>query len=258
MRAQIASAGMPDAYIVDAVRTPVGRYAGALSSVRPDDLAARVIAAAVERTGLPGGEVEDVFFGCTNDAGEDNRNVARMALLIGGLPQEVPGVTVNRLCALRPRGGEPGARARSWPATATWRSRGGVESMTRSPFVMLEARARLPARRHEPGGHHAGLALREPAHGGALLDRLDGRDRRERRRALRRVARGPGRVRARVAQARGGRRRGRPLRRRARDGRRSAAQGPPGDRPLRRGPAPRHHAREPRQAAARCSARAAP
>ena len=90
---------MPDAYIVDAVRTPVGRYAGALSSVRPDDLAARVIAAAVERTGLPGGDVEDVFFGCTNAAGEDNRNVARMALLIGGLPQEVPGVTVNRLCA---------------------------------------------------------------------------------------------------------------------------------------------------------------
>src|SRR5919201_6117098 len=90
---------MGEALIVDAVRTPIGRFGGALSTVRPDDLAARVIEAAVERTGLPSDEVDDVFFGCTNGAGEDNRNVARMASLLAGLPVEIPGVTVNRLCA---------------------------------------------------------------------------------------------------------------------------------------------------------------
>ena len=90
---------MPEAVIVGAVRTPIGRYGGVLSTVRPDDLAARVIEAAVERTGLPVEEVDDVVLGCTNAAGEDNRNVARMALLLAGLPVEVPGVTVNRLCA---------------------------------------------------------------------------------------------------------------------------------------------------------------
>src|SRR5919199_3709356 len=90
---------MPEALICDAVRTPVGRYAGVLSTVRPDDLAARVIAAARERARLPVERVDDVIFGCTNGAGEDNRNVARMSLLLAGLPQEVPGATVNRLCA---------------------------------------------------------------------------------------------------------------------------------------------------------------
>ena len=86
-----------EALICDAVRTPVGRYGGVLSTVRPDDLAARVIEAAVERNGLPTEQVEDVIFGCTNNAGEDNRNVARMGLLLAGLPVEVPGATVNRL-----------------------------------------------------------------------------------------------------------------------------------------------------------------
>src|SRR5437667_3980642 len=88
-----------EAVIVDAVRTPIGRYAGVLSTVRPDDLAARVVEAAVERGDLPVDAVDDVVFGCTNAAGEDNRNVARMATLLAGLPVEVPGVTVNRLCA---------------------------------------------------------------------------------------------------------------------------------------------------------------
>ena len=82
-----------------AVRTPVGRYGGALSDVRPDDLAATAIAAAVERAGVPPDELEDVYFGCANQAGEDNRNVARMAAILAGLPERVAGVTVNRLCA---------------------------------------------------------------------------------------------------------------------------------------------------------------
>ena len=90
---------MTNAWIVDALRTPIGRYGGELATVRPDDLAARVIAAAVERNGIDGSSIEDVYFGCTNGAGEDNRNVARMGTLLAGLPVEVPAVTVNRLCA---------------------------------------------------------------------------------------------------------------------------------------------------------------
>jgi 3-oxoadipyl-CoA thiolase len=132
-----------DAVIVDAVRTPIGRYGGALSSVRPDDLAARAIEAAVERTGLPVGEVDDVILGCTNAAGEDNRNVARMALLLAGLPVEVPGVTVNRLCASGLEAVAQAARAiRCGDASLVLA--GGVESMSRSPFVMLKPERSLP------------------------------------------------------------------------------------------------------------------
>src|SRR5215216_2885423 len=87
-----------DAVIVDAVRTPIGRYGGALKDVRPDDLAALTIRAVIERTGIDPGLVEDVIFGCANQAGEDNRNVARMAALLAGLSTTVPGQTVNRLC----------------------------------------------------------------------------------------------------------------------------------------------------------------
>src|SRR6185312_9273266 len=134
---------MPDAYIVDAVRTPVGRYAGALSSVRPDDLAARVISAAAERTDLPKGDVEDVFFGCTNQAGEDNRNVARMASLIAGLPQEVPGVTVNRLCASGLEAVVQAARQIRL-GEADLVLAGGVESMSRAPLVMLKPERGFP------------------------------------------------------------------------------------------------------------------
>jgi 3-oxoadipyl-CoA thiolase len=132
-----------EALIVDAVRTPIGRYGGTLSSVRPDDLAARVIEAAVARTGLPKDEVDDVFFGCTNGQGEDNRNVARMASLLAGLPVEVPGVTVNRLCA-------SGLEAVSQAGRAVRLDdgdlvlAGGVESMSRSPFVMLKPERSFP------------------------------------------------------------------------------------------------------------------
>ena len=90
---------MPEAVIVDAIRTPVGRYGGALKDIRADDLAAHVIRALVERTGIDPESIDDVIFGCTNQAGEDNRNVARMALLLAGLPETIPGQTVNRLCA---------------------------------------------------------------------------------------------------------------------------------------------------------------
>ncbi|MBI3749582.1 MAG: 3-oxoadipyl-CoA thiolase, partial [Chloroflexi bacterium] len=87
-----------EAWIIEAVRTPVGRYGGALASVRPDDLAAAVLRAVVDRSGIEPSLIEDVILGCANQAGEDNRNVARMALLLAGLPVEAGGLTVNRLC----------------------------------------------------------------------------------------------------------------------------------------------------------------
>ena len=90
---------MGEAFIVDALRTPIGKYGGALAGVRPDDLAAHVIGAAVERNGIDPAAVDDVIFGDANQAGEDNRNVARMGALLAGLPVEIPGATVNRLCA---------------------------------------------------------------------------------------------------------------------------------------------------------------
>src|SRR2546423_11981251 len=90
---------MSRAVILSAVRTPVGRYGGELAGIRPDDLAAHAIRAAVERAAVPPDAIEDVYFGCANQAGEDNRNVARMAGLLAGLPDSVAGVTLNRLCA---------------------------------------------------------------------------------------------------------------------------------------------------------------
>jgi 3-oxoadipyl-CoA thiolase len=127
-----------EAWIVDAVRTPIGRYGGALATVRPDDLAAIVIRAIVERTSIDPALVEDVVFGCANQAGEDNRNVARMAALLAGLPVEVAGQTVNRLCG-------SGLQAVNTAAHAIGAGdgdvfiAGGVESMTRAPYVMLKA-----------------------------------------------------------------------------------------------------------------------
>jgi 3-oxoadipyl-CoA thiolase len=132
-----------NAVIVDALRTPVGRYGGVLSTVRPDDLAAHVIAAAVERNDLPPDSIDDVFFGCTNQAGEDNRNVARMALLLAGLPVEVPGATVNRLCASGLEAVNQAARAVS-VGEGDLLLGGGVESMSRSPFAMLKPERGLP------------------------------------------------------------------------------------------------------------------
>jgi 3-oxoadipyl-CoA thiolase len=134
---------MPEALIIDAVRTPIGRFGGALSTVRPDDLAARAIEAAVERNGLPVQEIDDVVFGCTNQAGEDNRNVARMGLLLAGLPVEVPGVTVNRLCASGLEAVNHAARA-VMIGEGDLMLAGGVESMSRAPWAMLKPERGFP------------------------------------------------------------------------------------------------------------------
>jgi len=123
-----------EAVILSAVRTPIGRYGGALSDVRPDDLAALVIKEAVERAGVPPVEIEDVYFGAANQAGEDNRDVARMAALLAGLPQSVAGVTVNRLCASGLSaivGAAHAIRAGDGELFVA----GGVESMSRAPLV---------------------------------------------------------------------------------------------------------------------------
>jgi 3-oxoadipyl-CoA thiolase len=129
--------------IVDALRTPIGRYGGALASVRPDDLAARVVEQAVARRGIDPATVEDVYMGCTNAAGEDNRDVARMAALLAGLPVEVPGVTVNRLCASGLEAVNQAGRAIA-VGDADLLLAGGVESMSRSPFVALKPERSFP------------------------------------------------------------------------------------------------------------------
>ena len=134
---------MPDAVILDALRTPIGRYGGALATARPDDLAARVVEAAVERNGLDPSRVEDVYMGCTNQAGEDNRNVARMAALLAGLPVEVPGVTVNRLCASGLEAVNQAGRAIRL-GDAELLLAGGVESMSRAPLVTLKPERGFP------------------------------------------------------------------------------------------------------------------
>jgi len=128
---------VPRAVVLSAVRTPVGRYGGVLSAIRPDDLAATAIAAAVDRAGVDRGEIEDVYFGCANQAGEDNRNVARMAVLLAGLPESVAGVTLNRLCA-------SGLAAVVSACHAVVAGdgdvfvAGGVESMSRAPLAMAK------------------------------------------------------------------------------------------------------------------------
>jgi 3-oxoadipyl-CoA thiolase len=126
---------MPNVFIIDPIRTPVGKYGGALSSVRPDDLAAHVIASLVQRTAIPPEAIDDVIFGCSNQAGEDNRNVARMAALLAGLPETVPGVTVNRLCASSLEAVIQGTRAIQ-TGEAELIVAGGVESMSRAPYAM--------------------------------------------------------------------------------------------------------------------------
>jgi len=128
---------MTDALIIDAVRTPIGRYAGALSSVRPDDLAAHVVKSIVERTGIDPSLVDDVIFGCANGAGEDNRNVGRMAALLAGLPVTVAGQTVNRLCGSGLEAVRSAAHAIRAGEGRIFIS-GGVESMSRAPWVMLK------------------------------------------------------------------------------------------------------------------------
>lgn len=125
---------MPEAYLVEGVRTAVGRYGGALATVRPDDLAALVVKSIVERAGVPGDAIDEVIMGAANQAGEDNRNVARMAVLLAGLPDTLPGYTVNRLCASGMTAVANASQAiRAGDADLI--IAGGVESMTRAPWV---------------------------------------------------------------------------------------------------------------------------
>ncbi|NUR31986.1 MAG: 3-oxoadipyl-CoA thiolase, partial [Catenulispora sp.] len=132
-----------DVYLLDAVRTPFGRYGGALSGVRPDDLAAHVLTALSERTGLDPGEVDEVYLGAANQAGEDNRDVARMAALLAGWPTSVPGTTVNRLCG---SGLDAAMQASRTIAVgdASLVVAGGVEAMSRAPWVMLKPAKGFP------------------------------------------------------------------------------------------------------------------
>jgi acetyl-CoA acyltransferase len=139
----VAYGGINEAWIVGAVRTPIGRHGGALSSVRPDDLGALVLEALIERTGVPAGEVEDVFFGCANQAGEDNRDVARMSLLLAGFPEAVAGVTVNRLCGSGLDAVAQAARAVMLGEADVYVG-GGVESMSRAPWAVPKPERAFP------------------------------------------------------------------------------------------------------------------
>jgi acetyl-CoA acyltransferase len=132
-----------EAWIVGAVRTPIGRHGGALGAVRPDDLGAVALEALLERTGLPPEEVEDVYFGCANQAGEDNRNVARMSLLLAGLPETVSGATVNRLCGSGLEAVANAARAVMLGEADVYIG-GGVESMSRAPWAVPKPERAFP------------------------------------------------------------------------------------------------------------------
>jgi 3-oxoadipyl-CoA thiolase len=134
---------MPEAYVVDAIRTPVGSYRGALSGVRPDDLAAHTIRAVVERTGVDPERIADVYLGAANQSGEDNRDVARMAALLAGLPESVPGATVNRLCASGLEAINAASRAVKL-GEGDFYLAGGVESMSRAPWVVEKPERALP------------------------------------------------------------------------------------------------------------------
>jgi 3-oxoadipyl-CoA thiolase len=134
---------MPEAYVIDAIRTPMGSYRGALSGVRPDDLAAHTIRAVVERTGVDPERIADVYLGAANQSGEDNRDVARMAALLAGLPSSVPGATVNRLCASGLEAINAASRAVKL-GEGDFYLAGGVESMSRAPWVVEKPERALP------------------------------------------------------------------------------------------------------------------
>jgi 3-oxoadipyl-CoA thiolase len=148
---------LEQALIIDAVRTPMGRYGGVLAGVRPDDLAAHVVAAAVERNGLDPAEIADVYMGAANQAGEDNRDVARMAALLAGLPVETPGVTVNRLCASGLEAVNQASRALRLSEGDLYLA-GGTESMSRAPWVVPKPERGLP--RGEQTMHDTALGWR--------------------------------------------------------------------------------------------------
>ncbi|MDF2701220.1 MAG: Acetyl-CoA C-acetyltransferase [Rubrobacteraceae bacterium] len=135
--------GTNEAWIIGAVRTPIGRHGGALSTVRPDNLGAVALEALMERTGVPPSEVEDVYFGCANQAGEDNRDVARMSLLLAGFPETVAGATVNRLCGSGLEAVSQAARAVMLGEADAYVG-GGVESMSRAPYAVPKPERAFP------------------------------------------------------------------------------------------------------------------
>jgi acetyl-CoA acyltransferase len=139
---------MPTAYLVDALRTPIGKHGGALCAARPDDLGGLVIQKLLARTGAAPAAIDELYFGCANQAGEDNRNVARMALLLGGLPDSVPAVTVNRLCGSGLEAIIQGARMIQL-GEAHLVIAGGVESMTRAPWAMPKPSEAFPTGKSE-------------------------------------------------------------------------------------------------------------
>ena len=184
---------MTEAFICDAIRTPIGRYGGVLSGVRTDDLAALPIAALLQRNaGADWQAVDDVVFGCANQAGEDNRNLARMAALLAGLPVDVPGVTVNRLCGSGLDAVAIAARQiRSGEAELV--IAGGAESMSRAPYVLSKPDAAF-TRTQQMFDTTIGWRFVNPLMKAAVRHRLDAGDRRERRRRVRGLARRPGRL----------------------------------------------------------------
>src|ERR687894_1826026 len=135
--------GVKEAVIVGAVRTPLGKQGGVLSPVQPDDLAALVLEALMERTGVPPEEIEDVYMGCANGAGEDNRNVARMALLLAGFPVDVGGTTINRLCGSGLDAVANASRAIMLGEAHAYIG-AGVESMSRAPFALPKSERAFP------------------------------------------------------------------------------------------------------------------
>src|SRR5919199_1985767 len=135
--------GVTEAWIVEAVRTPIGKHGGALSPVRPDDLGALILENLMERTGIPPSEVEDVYMGCANQAGEDNRDVARMSLLLAGFPIEVAGATVNRLCGSGLEAVANAAKAIMLGEAHVYVG-GGVESMSRAPWAVPKPERAFP------------------------------------------------------------------------------------------------------------------
>src|SRR5215210_7106641 len=139
----MAYGGTNEAWIVGAVRTPIGRHGGSLSAVRPDDLGAVALAALIERNGVPPEEVEDVYFGCANQAGEDNRDVARMSLLLAGFPETVAGATVNRLCGSGLEAVASAARSVMLGEADAYVG-GGVESMSRAPWAVPKPERAFP------------------------------------------------------------------------------------------------------------------
>ena len=203
---------MPEALIIEAVRTPIGRYRGALAGVRPDDLGAHAIAAAVERTGIEPADVADVYWGAANQAGEDNRNAARMCALLAGFPVEVPGVTVNRLCASGLEAVNQASRALRLGEGDLYVA-GGAESMSRAPWVLPKpdaAFARGPQTMHDTA---LGWRLVNPRMEAMHSTEAMGETAENVAERLFDLTRGPGRVRAAKPPARDCRRRGRPVRR---------------------------------------------